>query len=147
MSDVELSQADANELIAMPKIRITDEIRYFPGSGGALNVPLVSEDWREDFVLTIRRGRIDLNRGSYQNIGRNTVILLRAELNGPPHRNPDDAEIPCPHIHIYKEGFGTKWAYPFPTDFANPADYWTTLQDFIKYCNIILPPKILRGLE
>lgn len=147
MSDGELSQTEADELIAMPKIRITDEIRYFPGRGGALNVPLLSDDRKEEFFLTIRRGRIDLNRGAYQNISRETVILLRAELNGPPHRNPNDEEIPCPHIHIYKEGYGTRWAYPFPDDFSNPTDLWSTLHDFIRYCNIIIPPNILRGIE
>ncbi|HEY7442131.1 MAG TPA: hypothetical protein VH701_06920 [Vicinamibacterales bacterium] len=25
---------------------------------------------------------------------------------GAPHRNPDDEEIPCPHLHLYREGYG-----------------------------------------
>ena len=148
MPDGDLPQNEADELIAMPKIRVTDEANFFPGGGGALNIPLLSDDRKEEFYLTIRRGRIDLNKGAYQNICRESTILLRAELYGPPHRNPDDEEIPCPHIHIYREGYGTQWAYPLPVaDFSNPTDLWSTLQDFIRYCNIIQPPNIFRGLE
>ncbi|MBP7070178.1 MAG: hypothetical protein KBA97_03815 [Methanothrix sp.] len=147
MSDGDLPQDEADELIAMPKIRVNDEIMYFPGRGGALDIPLMSDDRKEEFALTIRRGRIDLNKGSYQNICRECIVLLRAELLGPTHCNPDDVEVPCPHIHIYKEGWGTKWAYPLPSNFSNPGNLWGTLQDFIQYCNITKPPKISRGLE
>jgi hypothetical protein len=37
---------------------------------------------------------------------------MRLDLDGPPHRNPDDEEIPWPHLHVYREGYGDKWASP-----------------------------------
>ena len=29
-----------------------------------------------------------------------------------PHPNPHGTEIPCPHIHIYREDYDDKCAYP-----------------------------------
>lgn len=49
-------------------------------------------------------------------------------------------------IFIAKD-FGAKWAYAVPTDkFPNLADLWVTLENFMKYCNITMPPNIRRGL-
>jgi len=55
---------------------------------------------------------MDFSRITYQNRGRAVVVLLRLDLKGSPLRNPNDEVIPCPHLHIYREGFGDKWAYP-----------------------------------
>ena len=63
------------------------------------------------------------------------------------HRNPDGEEIGSPHRHVYREGFGDKWAYSPPTDrFADLDDPWRTLEDFMQFCNIVEPPVIRRGL-
>ena len=52
---------------------------------------------------------------------------MRLDLDGPPHRNPDEAEIPCPHLHIYSEGFGDKWAMAAPADrYSNTLDLFST---------------------
>jgi hypothetical protein len=98
-------------------------------------------------VLDVSRGQIDLLRGKYQNRGRQVVVLIRLDFGGAPHRNPDGKEIACPHLHLYQEGFGDKWAIEVPKDkFPNIADLWQTLQDFMRYCNIVEPPFIKRGL-
>jgi hypothetical protein len=49
-------------------------------------------------------------------------ILLRLDIDGPPHQNPDGVDVPCPHLHVYREGYGAKWAMPLPADFTNPSD-------------------------
>jgi hypothetical protein len=68
-------------------------------------------------------------------------------LGGAPHRNPDDEEIGVPHLHLYREGFGDKWAVPLPADrFRNPTDVWVTFEDFLRFCNITQPPHVERGL-
>ena len=62
-------------------------------------------------------------------------------------RNPDGKEVASPHLHIYREGFGDKWAYPVPADrFPNVEDAWLTLHDFMQFCNIVLQPTFSRGL-
>lgn len=142
-----MTQSEADALIALEKHRISDDSYEFPFGGGALAIPLQSSDRREKFLLDIRRARIDLAKSTYQNRGRQVVVLVRLDLAGAPHRNPDDEEIPCPHLHIYREGYGDKWAIPVPEErFTNTSDLWQTLQDFMRYCNISQPPNIERGL-
>jgi hypothetical protein len=147
MPDINLTQAEADALIAMNKLRV-DETRWnYPGFGGAVIIPLISENKRENFLLDVRRGRIDLLKGTYQNRARQVVILVRLDFGGQPHRNPDDEEISAPHLHVYREGYGDKWAMPVPSDnFIDTADAWQMLEDFMKFCNIIEPPVIQRGL-
>jgi len=147
MPDINITQSEADALIAMEKHRIDDTRWNYPGLGGAILIPLTSADKRENFMLDISRGRIDLLKGKYQNRARQVIVLARIDFGGQPHRNPDDKEIPSPHLHIYREGFGDKWAFPVPADhFPNMSDLWQTLNDFMGFCNIIEPPIIERGL-
>src|SRR5438552_2321861 len=63
------------------------------------------------------------------------------------HPHPDDEEIGIPHLHLYREGFGDKWAMPLPPEmFRNPAHVWMTFEDFLQFCNITQPPHVERGL-
>lgn len=147
MADLELTQTEADALIAMPKVKVSDDPCDYPGGGGSLILPLTSQDKREQFLLDISRARIDLQKGKYQNRARQVVVLVRLDFGGSPHRNPDDREIPCPHLHVYREGSGDKWAIPVPAgNFPNLGDLWQTLQDFMRFCNIVDPPAIHRGL-
>lgn len=142
-----LLQSEADALLAMEKRRADDTVRPFPDRGGSLVIPLTSTDRREQFSLDLRRGRIRIEKATYQNRARSVVILARLDLGGPPHRNPDGVEMGSPHLHLYREGFGDKWAYQLPpADFSDPSDAWTTLQEFMRYCHIVEPPKIQRGL-
>jgi hypothetical protein len=147
MADINLTQPEADALIAMQKHR-TDDTRYsYPNLGGLISVPLRSPDKREQFILDVHRGRIDLLKVTHQNRARVVVVLVRLDLGGPTHRNPDGQDIPCPHLHIYREGFGDKWAVPVPGDrFSNTLDLWRALEDFMRYCNITRPPNIEKVL-
>ncbi len=147
MTEVNLNQAEAEMLIAMEKHRIDNNNYSFPVPGESLSVPLISTDKREYFILDIGRSRIDLQKVSYQNRARQVVSLVRLDLGGPPHRNPDGREISVPHIHIYREGFGDKWANPIPVDkFTDMDDIQKTLYQFMDFCNITIQPRIQRGL-
>ena len=147
MAEIDLTQDEADALIAMPKLRTNDDVTYYPNPGDSLVIPLRSDDKTEDFLLDIRRGRIDLMKATYQNRARKTIVLVRLDLNGAPHRNPDGDEIACPHLHIYREGYGDKWAGPIPADsFSDSADQWAALLDFMRYCNITEPPDIQKGI-
>jgi len=147
MADMNITQAEADALIDMPKIRASDEPWNYPSLGGAISIPLVSPDKRENFLLDIRKGRIDLSKGSYQNRSRQVIVLVRIDFGGSIHRNPDGAEVPCPHLHQYREGYGHKWAKPLPGElFSDSADSMDLLDDFMRYCNIVEPPIIQQGL-
>src|SRR5262245_24084854 len=121
MAEIEITQADAEALIAMEKICAEDRDWTFPGPGERVAVPLVSRDKRETFMLDVTRAQIKLTKATYQTRARHAIILLRLDLDGPPHRNPDDGLVPCPHLHIYREGFGDKWAVSAPPAiYTNP---------------------------
>ena len=147
MAEMNLTQAEADALIAMEKHRVNQELSDFPADGQSVVLPLQSADRREQFLVDLSRGRIDLRKVKMQNRGRQVVVLVRLDLGGAPHRNPDGEEIPVPHLHVYREGYGDKWAVPVPADrFGSVSDVWQTLWDFMAYCNITQPPRIQRGL-
>ena len=147
MADINLTQAEADALIAMEKHRVNEDRSDFPMDGQSLVLPLQSSDKREQFLLDLSRGRIDLLKVKMQNRGRQVVVLVRLDLGGAPHRNPDDEEMSAPHLHVYREGYGDKWAVPVPVGrFSNIRDTWATLEDFLRFCNITQPPHIERGL-
>lgn len=147
MRDANLTQAEADALLALEKRRANDAEWNYPSLGGRIAVPLVSNDRREPFFLDLWRSRINLAKGRYQNRARQVAILARLDFGGAPHRNPDGEELGSPHLHLYREGYGDKWAYPVPLDrFSNLEDPWLTLQDFMRFCNIVEPPIIRREL-
>lgn len=146
MADINITQAEADAPIALEKTRVDDKEWSFPNPGEQLVVPLSSLDKRESFTLDVTRSRIKLTKASYQNRVRQTIVLLRLDIDGAPHRNPDGVEIPCPHLHIYREGFGHKWAQPAPSGYAGTRDLYSTLWVFIEQCNITQPPRIEKGL-
>jgi len=100
MADIDIPQAEADALIAMEKERVHDKEWLFTAAGERLAIPLASLDKREQFMLDVSRGQIKLTKAMFQNRARQAVVLMRLDLDGPPHRNPDGAEVPCPHLHI-----------------------------------------------
>lgn len=148
-ADIILTQAEADALIRMEKHSADDNPVWFPDPGGAVTVPLVSatEIHREKFLLDISRSRIDLFKGTHQMRGRQVIVLVRLDFGGQPHHNPDGEEIGSPHLHIYREGFGDKWALAVPADkFSNMDNQWVRLQDFLRFCNITRGPNFQRKL-
>lgn len=147
MAEINLTQDEADLLVAMKKYKVNDERWDYPGLGGSISIPLISENKRENFILDIYRGRIDLLKGTYQNRSRQVVVLVRLDFGGQPHRNPDQQEVPSPHLHLYREGFGDRWAVPVPLDkFPNMMDLWQTVNDFMVYCNVVDQPNLSKGL-
>ncbi|MGL4728485.1 MAG: DUF6978 family protein [Bosea sp. (in: a-proteobacteria)] len=142
-----LTQIEADALLAMEKHRTDERLWRLPDTGGGIVVPLISIDGSETFHLDVSRGRINLSKGKIQNRARSTIVLARIDFGGAPHRNPDDEEIACPHIHLYREGYGDRWAYPISHEvFTQPTEHWQTLLDFMQFCNITQPPEFDRGL-
>lgn len=147
MADINLSQDEADELMAMEKRSVDEKEWSFPKPGDRVAIPLTSVDKRESFMLDITRAQIKLSKATYQNRARGAVILIRLELEGPPHRNPDGGEVACPHLHIYREGFGDKWAVPAPADrYPNTRDLFSTFEEFMRQCNIVELPIIQQVL-
>lgn len=137
-----LTQHEADVLLAMEKHYLGTNRFVFPGLGGALRLALHSADRREEFNLDVTRGRILLTKNTFQMRGRKTIILARLDIDGPPHRNPDGEELPCPHLHLYREGYGTKLAFAVPCNFHGITDSMLLLNVFMDYCHVIEKPII-----
>ena len=67
MADINLTQAEADALIAMEKYRLDDTRWDYPGLGGLISIPLVSKDKRENFLLDMSRGE---NRPFKRNLSK-----------------------------------------------------------------------------
>lgn len=141
-----VSQSEADELLAMQKISLSNQPIDFPDFGGSVTVPLISTDGIEEFQLDVRRNRINISKGTFQNRARTVIILARLDVGGAPHRNPDGEEIACPHLHIYREGYGDKWACDATSLIGSGEHHWSAYEWFLQYCNVIQPPNFQPGL-
>ena len=147
MPDIDIPQSEADSLIAMEKRSVQEADWTFPAAGQRLALELTSVDKRENFVLDITRSQIKLTKATYQNRARQAIVLMRLDLDGPPHRNPDGQEVPCPHLHVYREGFADKWAVIAPAErYVDPSDLFRTCEAFIEHCNITGPARMQKGL-
>jgi hypothetical protein len=144
---IELTQAEADALRAMEKLCEETATYLFPLAGKRLSIPLVSRDRRETFLLDVYRGRIDLSKVTYQNRARQVVGLVRLDLGGKPHSNPGESSIITgPHLHLYREGFGLRWAFPVPElDFSDLTNVLQVLDDFLRFCRVTKKP-IVQGV-
>jgi len=96
---------------------------------------------KDAFLLDYYRGSLEIKKYTYNKRYRTSIPLVRFDSFGR-HTNPDGQKFVGPHIHIYKEGFDDKFAYPID---SIGADLSTSMQEvlvkFLKYCNIQnIPP-------
>jgi hypothetical protein len=147
MAELFLSQAEGDELLALSKIFIGKDEIDLPDRGGSLDLSFSSQNGREEFVLNYTRHSINLSKRNHHLRGRRVVGLARLDLDGPPHRNPDGEEIGARHLHLYREGYGLKWAFEIPENsFSNLDNAFETLEDFMRFCNVIKMPNLRRSL-
>lgn len=147
MTDLILTQEEADALLAIEKISLEANLINLPDLGGVIDIFLHTENEREEFILTYTRHSINLSKRNHHIRARKIIGLARLDLDGPPHRNPDGQEIGVRHLHLYREGYGLKWAYEIPqSHFSNLDDSFTTLEEFLIFCNVTKMPNITRGL-
>jgi len=141
-----LSQPEADRLILMEKRKLDENVWGFPDWGGSVSVPVESVDRSERFLFDLGRGRIKLSKLKYQE--RYIIYqLVRLDIDGADHMNPDGAIVPCPHLHRYREGYGDSWAEPCPTEFfTDLSNIRTTLYQFFEFCHVVAPPRVDVGV-
>jgi hypothetical protein len=142
----DLKQEDADHLIAVEKQACDHKEYLYPEVGERLKIPIKSSDKRTSFIINISRHGASLTKNTSQLRVYKTIILVRVDIGGSPHTNPNGVAVPCPHIHIYKEGFMDKWAYLLPKTFKDPTDKLRVVDNFMDYCNVVNKPIIVRGL-
>src|SRR5947209_1172082 len=104
MADIDIPQAEADALMAMEKRCAHEREQWlFPAPGDRIAIAMTPMDKRENFMLDVNRVQIKLTKATKTG-ARQALVLMRLDLDGSRHRNPDGEEIACPHFHIYREG-------------------------------------------
>jgi len=147
-----MDQNTANFLMALEK-KIVEVDIIFPSNNTMLSINAISLDDNERFLIDInRKGLIKLSRCSFQERFCTTEGLVRLDLDeSKTHRNPDDQIIAGPHLHVYREGYGLRWAYALkdlsPCPFKVQSDLVSIFIEFCNYCNITTTPIIQGGWQ
>jgi hypothetical protein len=98
---------------------------------------ILSLTTKDVFILDYYIGSIQINKFTYNKRFRKTIPMVRFDSAGR-HTNPDGQFFDGPHIHVYKEGYDDKFAFPISIIGINvgSCDKTTVLNNFLKYCNI-----------
>jgi len=134
-----VTKESAQELIHVMKEIVEKGIYNLPKQGSQNKILLQS-------VLS-KRDKFDVvvNRVARINPSKYTLLLnypeeglLRVDVNGPNHVNPDGAKVPCPHVHMRMKDTGKwdDWAFDLPAVFGNTEDCAATVRDFLQYCQV-----------
>jgi len=109
-----LSQEAADYLARIAKEITSANVLVIPTTGRQAEWEATSITGREYFHLHMRRGRKVATQLTLQERLEPNEILLRLDLDGPTHSNPDGTVVPTPHLHVYRAAFDVKWAFhPF----------------------------------
>jgi hypothetical protein len=138
-----LAQVEADQLIAISKhfIQPPPTISIPPGTDDTYE--LAGPGDRERFLLDVWRGTLRLSKLKFQNRVRTAIVLVRLDVDGAPHTNPDGSFLLGTHIHLFREGYDDRWAYSVDASvFRLLSDPGTTFHDFCSYCKIESPPPI-----
>lgn len=122
-------------------------------------VPLAGEAKKLELKSSLFHFFIDINRRGRKKARCTLQLrekqhkdtpLLRLDLVGPPHPNPDGnfplagIEIPCPHLHIANPDYGDSIAYPLNNNYAKMyltedqlLDIAFVLKSFLDRCNVV----------
>lgn len=132
-----LTQREIDNLLNMLKNLETKGLFVFPNQGTSKKIDISSLDGKNKFIIDInRKGKIKASKCTYQKRYRKDIILLRLDIDGPPHTNPDGNVLGPNHLHICREGFDDSWAYPLPSEITNETDLIEVLIGFLQYCKV-----------
>lgn len=141
-----LSQAAADHLARIAKQITSARVVIVPTAGGQ-GAWEATATRQETFHLHMRRGRKVTSQVTLQERYETNEILLRLDVDGPTHANPDGTVVPTPHLHIYCEGYDDKWAFPVPPDLdISSGDAALLLITFLAYCGISPIPPVQGGV-
>ena len=133
---MELPQAKADEYLRVKK-KFLFQSKLNLDQPFNITETLVSDEHGDIFKIDLRQGRIELLMININYRANECVVLCRLDIDDRTHKNPDGKKIVEPHIHLYKEGFGSKFAYPAKNfgfiDFSNSL---SSINKFFDFCNI-----------
>ena len=138
-----LTQTEADQFMLMVKHFVRPPASISIPPGGDETYELSSLNDRENFFLDVWRGTLRLTKLKFQNRVRTVVVLVRLDVDGAPHTNPDGQRLSGTHLHLFREGYDDRWAHPVdPSAFTLLSDPGTTFQEFCAFCKVESPPPV-----
>ncbi len=133
-----MTKEKAQELIHVMKMLMKTGDFALPviGSFGSIELHSVRSNAERFIVKINRKAKIDPLKYTLL-LHFPEEDLLRIDVHGTYHINPDGTTVPCPHIHFRNKDTG-KWdayAFELPAVFGNTEDVAETLRTFLAYCN------------
>lgn len=108
---------------------------------------LLAKKTKDAFTLHFYRGSVELKKFTYNKTVRTSIVLIRYDALGR-HTNPpgtDGKSFDGPHVHLYRDGFDDKWAFPV-TEIKLKENPTPTMEEvfekFCAYCSILDCPPI-----
>lgn len=97
---------------------------------------------KDSFLFDFYRGSFELTKYKYNKRFRQTVIMLRYDSHGR-HTNPDGVFLDGPHVHLYREDYNDKFAFPVSEIGVNESDTMEiVLQKILHFCNVKRIPSV-----
>ncbi len=91
---------------------------------------------KEVFLLDFYRGSFEVSKYTINKRYRQTVILLRYN-NGGRHTNPDGVLFEGAHVHLYREGYNDKLAFPVSEIGVDKTDSMDAVfNKIMHFCNV-----------
>lgn len=104
------------------------------------DLQIVSNINNINFKLSIYRGNIEPERFSLNlRFNDTNECLVRLDIRGGKHLNPDGSIAPESHLHIYNKDYNPRCSYAYPInldDFPNTKNLYYTTESFLAYTNI-----------
>lgn len=145
----ELSQQEADKLLELFKKCVDTKISM-PSQGFREDLDVYAIERRnEKFIISInRRNSVEDKVSFVARYLKDNTILLRLDIAPTaPHKNPPGfqyEEIQGTHLHIYREGYESKYAIPFDVNDELLEDKFL---NFLNMFNVIEKPVIICQTE
>ena len=135
-----MTQAEARKMIEVLKKLLQNGTIAIPAMGSTASFDLRSVLSENDRFAIVFNRRSKISSDKYTLLLRyiGDEGLLRIDVGGPNHVNPDGTIVPCPHIHVRRKDTGAwdAWATDVPSFFDNVTDRVETFGKFLQYCNV-----------
>lgn len=140
-NNIRLTQQEADMLISMVKRAMTDYI-LLPERGETYTFDVAGERKQDVFTVNVFTSKHAADKFDFgARIKVNGTMLLELHVNPTTkHKNPDGQVIEGSHWHLYREGYGTSFA--FPADDISSDDFVADTVLFLKKFNVIEIPDI-----
>lgn len=83
----------------------------FPMKGEILSLDVKSFNSQNSYLVDINKKYAVIERITFQDRYKKSIILLRLDIGNRPHTNPNGKNISGNHIHIYSDGYNESYAF------------------------------------